>query len=181
MLTLNLLPEQNKRDYALEIKMRFAVFILISLAVILAIFTALLFFVYIYLGIQTNSMKESLANQRTSSNAEPMLALEKDIKSFNAKINVVAKARSKIFPAAPALESIALLIKPGAYLKSVSLDNETGLVSIAGFAVTRDLVLDLKDSLSSSGFVKQGSVQDPIQNILKDKKIDFTFTFQLEK
>src|SRR3990170_1553274 len=180
MLTLNLLPEQYKREYALEIKTRFAVFVFISLAVILAVFIVLLFSAYFYLRIQVNSMEESLVSQRTAANAKPMLSLEKDIKALNAKIGITAKARSDIFPVAPALEKIALLIKQGAYLKSVSLDNKTGAVTIAGFASTRDLVLDLKSDLVSSEFVKPDSIQDPIQNILKDKKIDFTFTFQLE-
>ena len=181
MLTLNLLPEQYKREYALEIKTRFAVFVFISLAVILAVFIVLLFSAFFYLRIQVNSMEESLVNQRTAANAKPMLSLEKDIKALNAKIGIAAKARSDIFPVAPALEKIALLIKQGAYLKSVSLDNKTGAVNIAGFASTRDLVLDLKGDLVSSEFVKPDSIQDPIQNILKDKKIDFTFTFQLRK
>ena len=181
MLTLNLLPEQYKREYALEIKTRFAVFVFISLAVILAVFIALLFSAFFYLRIQVNSMEESLVSQRTAANAKPMLSLEKDIKALNAKIGITAKARSDIFPVAPALEKIALLIKQGAYLKSVSLDNKTGAVNIAGFASTRDLVLDLKGDLVSSEFVKPDSIQDPIQNILKDKKIDFTFTFQLRK
>ena len=179
MLTLNLLPEQYKREYAFEIKMRFAVYVFISLAVILAVFIALLFSVYLYLKIQVNSMEGSLVNQRTDANARPMLSLEQDIKSLNAKIGVVAKARSAVSPVAPALEKIALLIKPGAYLKSVSLDGNTNTVNIAGFATTRDLVLDLKKDLGSSGFIKPDSIQDPIQNILKDKKIDFTFTFKL--
>lgn len=181
MLTLNLLPEQYKRDYAFEIKMRFVVFILISLTVILAVFIALLFSVYLYLKIQTNSMGEALANQRTASSIKPLLSLEQDIKSLNAKINIASKARGDVFPVAPALEKIALLIKSGAYLKSVSLDNQTSIVSIAGFVETRDLVLGLKGDLVSSEFIKRDSVQDPIQNILKDKKIDFTFTFQLNK
>ena len=181
MLTLNLLPEQYKREYALEIKTRFAVFVFISLAVISAVFIALLFSVYFYLKIQVNSMEESLANQRTAANAKPILSLEQDIRALNGKISIVAKARSEISPVAPALEKLALLIKQGAYLKSVSLDNKTGMVSIAGFAATRDLVLGLKGDLVSSEFVKSDSIQDPIQNILKDKKIDFTFTFQLRK
>ena len=179
MLTLNLLPEQYKREYAFEIKMRFAAYVFISLAVISAVFIALLFSVYLYLKIQVNSMEGSLVNQRTDANARPMLSLEQDIKSLNAKIGVVAKARSAVSPVAPALEKTALLIKPGAYLKSVSLDGNTNTVNIAGFAVTRNLVLDLKKDLGSSGFIKPDSIQDPIQNILKDKKIDFTFTFQL--
>lgn len=181
MLTLNLLPEQYKREYALEIKARFAVLVFISLSVISVIFIALLFFVYFYLKIQINSMEKALANQRLASSAQPMLSLEQDIKSLNAKIGAVSKARSDIFPVAPTLEKLALLIKPGYYLKNVSFDNKSGTVNIIGFAATRDLVLSLKDDLVSSEFVKPDSVQDPIQNILKDKKIDFTFTFQLDK
>ena len=57
MLTLNLLPEQHKREYALEIKTRFAVFVFISLAAILVVFIALLFSAYLYLRIQVNSME----------------------------------------------------------------------------------------------------------------------------
>lgn len=181
MLTLNLLPEQYKKAYIFEIRMRFVVFIFISLAVILVILAALLFSTYLFLKIQTNSFRDSLEAQKKAASAQPIASLEKDIKSLNAKISSLEKAKSEIFPVAPALEKISFLIKRGAYLKSVSLDNETNKVALMGFAATRDLVLNLNSDLLSSDFVKSESVQNPIQNILKDKKIDFSFNFQLSR
>lgn len=181
MLTLNLLPEQYKKAYTMEIRMRFVVFIFISLAVILIVLSALIFSTYLFLKIQANSLQGALDAQKQAASAQPIASLEKDIKSLNAKISVLAKSKSEIFPIAPALEKISLLIKQGAYLKSISLDNATGKVIIAGFAATRDLVLNLNSDLSAGDFVKRDSVQNPIQNILKDKKIDFSFDFQLSR
>lgn len=181
MLTLNLLPEQYKRAYAFEVKMRFAVFFCVSLLAIFLIFTGLLLSVFVYLKIQTKSIEDNLAIQKKISADQPASSLERDIKNLNTKIGALSKARSEIFPLAPAIERIASLIKQGAYLKSFSIDNKTGMVNIMGFATDRDLVLRLNDDLSFDNMIAKDSVQNPIQNILKERKIDFTFTFQLNK
>lgn len=181
MLTLNLLSEQYKRAYAFEIKIRFAVFFCVSLLAIFVIFTGLLFSVFVYLKIQTKSIEDNLDAQKKALAAQPVFSLERDIKNLNVKIGALSKARSEIFPLAPALERISSLIKQGAYLKSFSIDNKTGMVSIMGFATDRDLVLRLNDDFSSDNMIAKDSVQSPIQNILKERKIDFTFTFQLNK
>ena len=77
------------------------------------------------------------------------------------------------------MEKISEISGQGSYLETVSIDNISGQVNIGGFAKDRSAVLELNDALLKSEFVSEGSLLNPIQNILKSKDITFVFNFKL--
>jgi|SRR3989344_8504080 len=177
MLTLNLLPDQYKAEYALEKKRRFVAHSSIIIFFIAVLFNVLLGSVYVFVFTYEQSLRQSIETQTTTDTVKRLSGIEKKVRELNTSIGVIAKADEEIIPLAPVLERIAKLVDQDAYLKSVSMDASTKTVSVAGFAKTRAAVLALAEALQKSDFVTEGSVKNPIKNILKEENIDFTFTF----
>lgn len=177
MLTLNLLPQQYKHEYAFEKKKRFTVFLCIFISSIFILFNALLFSTYLFLTIGEKAARDTIDAQQSTDIIKRLTGIEKDIKAANAKIGTLMGAHEVIIPIAPIVEKTAGLIGEGAYAESISLDALTGAVSMTGFAATRDAVLAIAKRLSESDFVDPHSVKNPVKNILKEKDIDFTFSF----
>lgn len=179
MLTLNLLPEQSKLEYAFEQKKRLVVFVFIALCGITFMFDALLGSIYVYMKIMQSSVAKELELQETDEGTRQIFQIEKGVKNANAAIAGLTSVVKERRVAGPVLEKIALLAKPGVYLKNLSLDAGQGTVSVDGFAITRELVLDLESMLNKSDFIVPGSVSSPITNIFTSKNIHFSFTFKV--
>jgi len=179
MLTINLLPPQYKEEYILEKKKRFAVSFIISLCFIAALLAALLFSTYFILTIRKSSFDAALETRQQADTSKQLAAIKDGVRGLNKQIAELKTARAGIIPLGTPLEHLAILIKPGVYVKSISVDTQNKKVVLSGFADTRDEVLSLGSALDESDFVEQGSLQSPIANILKEKAVDFSFTFNL--
>lgn len=177
MLTLNLLPQQYKHEYAFEKKKRFTVFLCIFISLILILFNALLFSTYLFLTIGEKAAHDTIEAQQSTDIVKRLTDIEKDIKAANAKISTLVNAEKEIVLVAPIIEKTAAITPEGMYLKTIALDAHTKNVNITGFSNTRDAVLAIAKRLSESDFVDPQSVKNPVKNILKESEIDFTFSF----
>ncbi len=180
MLTLNLLPEYYKKEYLFEKKRRFSVFFGVSLCGIFLVFCALLFSTYLFLVIQEKSFRSSLDARNVAEASQRLDAVKKEINALNKKVSALKAVKNEIDPVAPVLEKISLLIEPGVFVEGLSLDAEAGMASISGFSETRERVLSLASALAGSDFARPDSLRSPIQNILKEKGVQFSFTFLLQ-
>lgn len=179
MLTLNLLPEQYKIEYNLEKRRRFVVAIFLSLCVILFVFNALMFATFIFLKTQNQALSGAFVFQNSEDDAKRLSSLEKNVSALNGQIARTTKAKNENFNIAGLLEKISEIPDAGSYLETVSIDNISGKVNMGGFAKDRESVLKFYDALLKSEFVSDGSLLNPIQNILKSKDITFVFDFKL--
>lgn len=177
MLTLNLLPDQYKNEYALEKKRRFVAHVSIIMFFIAVLFNALLGSVYAFVFTYEQSLRQSIETQTATDTVKRLSGIEKNVRELNTHISGLAKAGDEVVPLAPVVERIAQVVGQDAYLKSISIDAGTKTVSIVGFAKTRAAVLSFADALHKSDFVVSGSVKNPIKNILKEENIDFNVTF----
>lgn len=177
MLTLNLLPQHYKYEYAFEKKKRFMVFLCIFISLILVLFNAFLLSTYLFLTIGEKAAHDTIEAQQSTDIVKRLTDIEKDIRAANTKIGTLVNAEKEIVLVAPVVEKTAALITEGAYMKSLSLDASSKNVSITGFAGTRSAVLAIAKRLSESDFVDAQSVKNPVKNILKESDIDFTFSF----
>lgn len=181
MLTLNLLPEHYKAEYALEKSRRLMMFFGVSLCFISAMFLALLYSTHVFLVIQEESLNEALGTRQQAEIGKKLSTLKEQTSTLNAKIGRVKSAYGEVRAHAQVVEGVALLAKPGIYIKSLSLDAQTRTVMLAGFADTRDLVLAFGDALAKSEFAEPNTLASPITNILKEKSVEYSFTFMLKK
>lgn len=141
------------------------------------LFNVLLGSVYVFVFTYEQSLRRSIETQTTTDTVKRLSGIEKKVRALNANIGVLNAADEEIIPLAPVLERIARIVGQDAYVKSISIDASTKTVSVIGFAKTRSAVLALADALQKSDFVTEGSMKNPIKNILKEANIDFTFTF----
>ena len=179
MLTLNLLPEQYKEEYRYEKRKRFVMSLGISLCLMVLVLDALFFSTYLFLRIYQGAFDEALTARRQSEVALRLGEVKKNIRALNARVGFLRKARSEALSAAPLLEKIALLVREDVYLRSVSMDASSKTVSVLGFGETREAVLELQAALAGSDFVAPESLESPVRNILKEKDVEFSFTFAL--
>ncbi|MCR4322759.1 MAG: hypothetical protein NUV61_01585 [Candidatus Azambacteria bacterium] len=177
MLKLNLLPDQYKNEYVLEKKRRFVAHITIILVLIAILFNILLGSVYMFVFTYEQSLRQSIETQTTTDTVKRLATIEKKVRALNTQIGVLSAVEKDVVLIAPVFERVAQLVGQEAYLKTVSIDTATQTVSIVGFAKTRAAVLAFADALQKSDFVIEGSVKNPIKNILKEENIDFNFTF----
>lgn len=180
MITLNLLPESYKIEYAFERKRRLIIFTIVVLCAIVLVFNTLLFSTYLYIRVWNSSAVGELEKQKSEESVKRIDEMESNVKNTNAVIETLVLVKKDITVAGPALEQMALLIKPGVYLKSIALNASDGVVNLTGFSKSRELVLDLETALNHSDFVVPGSVRSPITNIFTSKNIDFSFTFKVK-
>lgn len=177
MLTLNLLPDQYKNEYALEKRRRFVVHVTIILCGIGILFNVLLGSVYAFVYTYEKSLRQAIETQTTTDAVKRLSFLEKNVRELNVRVGALVKANTEIVPLAPVFERVSQLVGHDAYIKNISMDASTRTVSVVGFAKTRAAVLALADALQKSDFAVPGSVKNPIKNILKEENIDFTFAF----
>jgi Tfp pilus assembly protein PilN len=179
MLTLNLLPEPFKEEYRYEKKKRLVMSLGISLCLIVIVLDALFFSTYLFLRIYQGTFDDGLVALRQSEVALRLAEVKRNTRALNARISFLDKARSEAVSAGPLLEKVARLVEEGVYLRSVSMDASARTVNILGFAETREAVLALEEALSGSDFVAPDSLKSPVKNILKEKDVEFSFTFTL--
>lgn len=180
MLTLNLLPEHSKLEYAFERRKRLIVFVFIALCGITFIFDALLSAVYFYVKEQDRSFAAQLEKQKAAEDSKYIDDLEKSIRDANSEVAALGAIRKDMTASGPVFEKIAKLIRPGVDLKNISLNAVNGDVGINGFAKTREAVLALEEDLKNGDFVVPDSVQSPVTNIFTSQNIHFTFRFKVK-
>lgn len=177
MLTLNLLPDQYKNEYALEKKRRFVAHITTILFFIALLFNVLMGSVYAFVLTYEQSLRQSIETQSATDTVKRLSGIEKKVRDLNTHIGGLTKTGEEIISLASVVERIARVVGSDAYLKNVSIDANTKTVSVVGFAKTRSAVLAFAEALQKSDFVAPGSVKNPIKNILKEEDIDFNFAF----
>lgn len=180
MITLNLLPENYKSELNLEKTRRFVIFIFTSLGFMVVIFTFLLFAEFVFLKIENQSWLERLENEKATEKGKQILELEKNIKTTNEKISIVAKVQEDALSISSIIESLSVVIQPEAHLNSLTINRDNKKTNIAGFALTRDAVLSMEAALKGNEFMQPGTLISPKTNILKAEDIDFSFTFSIK-
>jgi len=181
MIKLNLLPEEYKKEYNLEKTRRFVKFVSVSLYFILFIFILLIFFGYFYLKFETRSVISKIDSEKTTQKIKDIFNLEDNIKLINKKISIIEKAKAEKIEISEILQTIASFDNQDTYFKNISINGQIKKVSISGFALNRSAVLAVKEAIKNSPIVEKESVFSPKTNILKEKNIDFNFTFKLKK
>ena len=180
MIKINLLPEEYKKEYNLEGLRRLSVFVFLSLYFIVAVFIVLLFATHIFLETESKSWLGQIESEKSTEKVKQVLGLEDDIEIVNNQINIIRTAQARPFDASNVLSSIASVVERNVYLSSLSLNSEKKQISISGYALTREAVLDLEKSLKENEWVDGATLVSPRSNILKKEDINFDFTFDIK-
>lgn len=178
MLRLNLLPPQEKKELELaEIGHWFISFFGLIL-VILMIFSLLLFSTYAYLSILVKAQNELIAIEQ--SNVEivgQVKQIEEKIKQTNQNLSQIYHLQKDFVCWSPILEELARTVPQGIYLTNFSYQALTNQVNLNGRAETREQLLIFQQTLKENPqFIE---LEAPLSNLLKQRDIDFSFSFKL--
>lgn len=178
MLTLNLLPPKEKENLKLTKINRLIIFYSGIIFVLLLIFIILISSTLLFLTIQLKVIEKLVALEEKSPFSLATKNKEKEITLVNQKLKMIDKIQSDHQKYSIILEDLAKMIPPGAQLSSFSFDNQTKKASLLGYALERNSLLVLKESLEK--FPKFTALESPISNLLKQKDINFRFSFLIK-
>lgn len=173
---MNLLPQQQKDAIYKDILVR-----VFSVALLVVSFWALIFIVLayntaLYLNLQMPAIEERLKMERETQKANIVQSVEGGINKLNETLLSIDKIRKKeTFNFPYILRLAGETVPKGANLRSITFQNE--MMTISGYADERVQVLKLKENLEKESTFK--NLISPLSNIVKERDINFTFTFSL--
>jgi cell division protein FtsB len=176
----NLLPLERRKLHAREYALRLATIAAIALSLLIGIHGVLLAPSYLYLRDQIalrQSQLDTLSQERAASGYEDLAAR---IKSLSENANILIELQSAP-SASESIHSVLVLARGGIALTSFTFapgnGKDTGRMTLAGTAATRESLRTFDRSLGSLAFVT--STDLPLSVYAKEKEIPFTITLSL--
>jgi len=120
---------------------------------------------------ELNNTLNSIQNQHADTN--------KQIRQINDTLSLVEKIQKEFNPLANSIAELADLVPAEIILKTLNINKENNLLTIAGYAPTREALLDLQKNLSTLDWID--SVEIPVSELTEKENINFSFTANLKK
>lgn len=178
MLTLNLLPEHQKKEIRLEYAFRKILFLGVGIIIILGIFIAFVFGTKIIFQGKFTDLEKKIEAEFLTAKLLEVEERESEIEKFNSLLLIIDEISGLRVNWSRILETLAECIPEGARLNQIQID-KLGKITINGFSPTREKVLAIKDTLESSLLFTD--IYSPRSNLIKKKDIDFFFSFYLKQ
>lgn len=179
MIRLNLIPTTEKDNYRIEIFRRFVISFSIGTFIITAIFISLLAAEYFLLSLQIEPEIKRLEAEKATEKFKKVEEFENQIKETNKKISAILDIKNQTSLMVPIIEKVTNDSSgKNSYLKSIAVDKTASTVSIKGFSLTRDQVVNIQNNLKNDPSFND--INAPYANFLKQKNVDFSFDFKLK-
>ena len=176
MIRLNLLPPQEKKRLELTKFNSLLAFLTVWFSVFLIIFVLLLLSAFFSLSILLQEQRKLIEIRQSDPKTQYLLEIEEKIKQTNQIIKQVQLKQSEIILWTPLLEEISEIVPSGIYLNNFSFRTAKNQISLNGWANYRENLLGFQKSLEESSFFEE--IEAPLANLIKQKDIDFNFTFK---
>lgn len=178
MLTLNLLPPQEKEFLRLERMSRSAIFFGKLFLFLICIFAALLAAIWFYLAVQVQAMDGLVNAEKGSSSLPAARELEEKIVAANQKIKLLNNLQDRQVPVVDVLENLARAVSPGIHFESLQLDIKNKKAVLIGHAATREQLIAFQGKLESYPLFSE--IKSPVSNFVKAEDIDFNLSFLIK-
>lgn len=175
MLKVNLLPPEEKKNLQLADFSRLLIFLAGWLSVFLAVFILLLVSTYFSLFLLLREQNNLIAVRQQDPQTQYLVQTEKRIERSNQVVKKVQAKQSSMLIWTDLLKEISQLVPTGVYLNTLAYRADDNQISISGWADWRDNLMIFQKSLEISPCFEQ--IESPLANLIKEKEIDFTFTF----
>lgn len=172
---INLLPPSAKEKLYQDLLARQLNHLGFIVVVILLGGAVFIFNTFVFLKIQTSSLKQTLNVETINTDTQKSQTLEEDTKNLN---NLLLKNQGFRRGSQSSLEifrEIEKVIPAGAKLTVFSWTEAAGKIVLSGRAQTRDDVLALEKRLKDSPFFEK--IESPLANFLEKNNVNFNFTF----
>ena len=178
MLTINLLPPQEKETIRLERKVCLTVLYSVYFLVILVVFVCLLLVNVLCLKSKISATEKLALTEQENMSVQNMKNIKKEITVLNKTLETLRQLADKTENYSFVLGDLSQLMPVGVKLSNFSFDSKTKTVVLDGWAPERSQVLVLKEALEKSP--KFSDVESPMANLLRQKDIIFRFSFVLK-
>ncbi len=176
MITLNLLPPDEKQKIESAQAQRKILSLGGAALILILVFLALLSFIWLFLAIQKNSADLIYKNIQANSQSEAFKNFESEAKKLNEKLSRADALVESSNHYSAALKKLTELAPQD--IKFVTFSASQNKVNLEGFAASRDSLMAFKDSLSQSLYFDK--VDMPLSNFLKQTNIDFFVSFEIK-
>lgn len=174
MYHVNLLPKERKQRLKRQILARGG-FTILLLFTLVSILVSLMLFVAssvlaTALRVQQQKTQQTVDNTLQQQGELP----QKKIRQINDLITRVTGIQKSHSAVVPLLQTVFAIIPDGITVSTLDLDPQKLTVSVSGIASTRQALLSLEESFSSSQVMK--NVVNPVSNLLQRDTIPFTIS-----
>lgn len=173
---MNLLPQEKKKYLIHELIFRFVIVVFFIVYLWSVIFLVISYNSALYLNAQMPALEERIDIERKAEKSSEAANIEEEIKELNEILQTIEKVRQKeSFNFPQILRVIGSLVPNGVIMNSITFQG--GTINLKGHADSRQGVLLLKENLEKEESFQ--NVVSPLSNIVKEKDIDFNFSFSL--
>lgn len=176
MIKLNLLPPREKEEAKLADFVHWLVFFTAPILVFLVIFILLLVGSFFSLFVMTNAQEEAIKIRESDSKMQELFQTENRITEINQVLDQVYRKQQETISWTLILEEMSEITPKGIYLTNFSYDKNRNTVHLIGWAEERKDVLFMEELLEESLLFEQ--INSPLSNLLKQKGINFSFSFK---
>jgi hypothetical protein len=175
---LNLLPLNDRKRVGNERLRRFLALFYSGVAMIFVVGIVLLLPTYFFLFFQNKGVAELAAAARNSTESEQGQKTEQLIEHTNNTLRRLKQEHS-LMPSSITrhLNDVISLTPAGIILIQYSYTQETDTIQIRGTAAFRDNLLYFVENLQTHSEFE--NIESPVENILREKDIDFTISFHI--
>lgn len=176
MITLNLLPPEEKRELkSQQMLRRISVFGASSLLYIV-VFLVLLSTVRWSLQIQLKAIEEISKKIEESDQNRDFQKFKQEVDQINRQLKYFFQLHEETINYSTAITQLTEKAIPGIEFRQLSLNGQK--VSLGGRANNRDTLIMFKEALVNSPDFQNLDV--PLSNFLQQNNIDFSFNFELK-
>ncbi len=144
---INLLPPEEKKELLLEEEKKLT--IILGLVVLLSLFCLIIIlaFLKVYLLIQVDSQKNILESVSAEIERSEFQVIREKIEDTNQKLIRINDFHERELNSVELLEKLIQTIPKKVYLNSFSYSKSPSQITLAGFAPSRDLLVQFKENL----------------------------------
>lgn len=172
---INLVPPQIKKEQKMQKAAGKALYFVFTFLIILLVFTAAIFVADNFLRIETGKLDTKI--EEASANETKYKSLETNITGTNKKIDSLSKTDSTKVLWSNIITELSDITPKNLQIKTLSLDADTGKISLTGVAASRTEIALLKDNMESSPKFKNVTFSS---SNLEETTKDFTFNMSCE-
>lgn len=176
MLTLNLLPPQEKENLSYEIDRRMVQFLGFWFSAIIIIFGVLMLPAFFFISLQQTEVEHIKKIDEEAQKAAHTSELEEKIRGTNALLDIILAREDKKKDASSFLSEILSGAPSGVSVTLIVYDPSKDHVKISGAADTRDALLKFVDFLKRAPEIK--NVSSPVSNIIQQQDINFSLEIE---
>ncbi len=179
MLSINLLPQDEKKLIHFEAISRLTIRIGVVIFLLLLLFTILLLPSYSILVFQDDDIAERLEVEQKSETLYQVRNLESEVTKVNARLQVINNLNQTTLSPIAVMNRLFSKFPPGVTLKSFSFDAVSREIVLEGFSPTRDSYIQFENVLKDDDMFSE--VVAPISNLISPISINFSIKLSLRE